>query len=100
MSRRSATWCFRLPRTRRHHRAGPHRVRERRIEQVMGQFPILREFRDRKAVELSGGQQSSWTRAHYIQPELINEPSIGLSPLVKEVFRTLQRLRDQGVGDC
>jgi branched-chain amino acid transport system ATP-binding protein len=77
------------------------RVRER-IEQVMGQFPMLREFRDRKAVELSGGQQKQLevARALLLDPRLIliDEPSIGLSPvLVKEVFRTLQRLRDQGV---
>src|SRR5690606_3120523 len=32
------------------------RVRKR-IEAVMDQFPILREFRNRKAIELSGGQQ-------------------------------------------
>jgi branched-chain amino acid transport system ATP-binding protein len=28
-----------------------------RIEKVMEQFPMLREFRNRKAIELSGGQQ-------------------------------------------
>jgi branched-chain amino acid transport system ATP-binding protein len=73
-----------------------------RIEQVMDQFPMLREFRDRKAIELSGGQQKQLevARALLLDPKLIliDEPSIGLSPaLVKEVFRTLQRLRDQGV---
>lgn len=73
-----------------------------RIEQVMDQFPMLREFRDRKAIELSGGQQKQLevARALLLDPKLIliDEPSIGLSPsLVQEVFRTLQRLRDQGV---
>ena len=73
-----------------------------RIEQVMDQFPMLRDFRDRKAVELSGGQQKQLevARALLLDPRLIliDEPSIGLSPnLVQEVFRTLQRLRDQGV---
>lgn len=76
-------------------------VRER-IEQVMDQFPMLREFRDRKAIELSGGQQKQLevARALLLDPKLIliDEPSIGLSPnLVQEVFRTLQTLRDQGV---
>ncbi len=73
-----------------------------RIEQVMDQFPMLREFRDRKAVELSGGQQKQLeiARALLLDPKLIliDEPSIGLSPnLVTEVFRTLVRLRDSGV---
>ena len=73
-----------------------------RIEKVMDQFPMLRQFRDRKAIELSGGQQKQLevARALLLDPKLIliDEPSIGLSPnLVQEVFRTLQELRDQGV---
>ena len=73
-----------------------------RIEKVMEQFPMLREFRNRKAIELSGGQQKQLevARALLLDPKLmlIDEPSIGLSPnLVKEVFQTLQTLRDQGV---
>ena len=77
------------------------RVRDR-IEAVMDQFPMLREFRDRKAVELSGGQQKQLevARSLLLDPKLIliDEPSIGLSPnLVQEVFRTLTRLRDEGV---
>ena len=67
-----------------------------RIEVVMDQFPMLRQFRDRKAIELSGGQQKQLEVARALI--LIDEPSIGLSPnLVQEVFRTLQRLRDDGV---
>lgn len=77
------------------------RVRQR-IDEVMDQFPMLREFRDRKAIELSGGQQKQLevARSLLLDPKLIliDEPSIGLSPnLVQEVFRTLQRLRDRGV---
>jgi branched-chain amino acid transport system ATP-binding protein len=73
-----------------------------RIEQVMEQFPMLREFRNRRAVELSGGQQKQLevARSLLLDPKLIliDEPSIGLSPnLVQEVFQTLARLRDQGV---
>lgn len=74
----------------------------KRIETVMDQFPILRERRTQKAVELSGGQQKQLevARALLLDPKLmlIDEPSIGLSPnLVQEVFQTLIRLRDQGV---
>lgn len=75
---------------------------KRRIEEVMDQFPILREFKDRKAIELSGGQQKQLevARALLLDPKLmlIDEPSIGLSPnIVQEVFQTLIRLRDLGV---
>ena len=81
--------------------ADQKRVRER-IERVMEQFPMLREHRDRKAMELSGGQQKQLevARALLLDPKLIliDEPSIGLSPnLVQEVFRTLIALRDRGV---
>ncbi|MCI5076501.1 ABC transporter ATP-binding protein [Oricola sp.] len=74
----------------------------KRIDKVMDQFPMLREFRNRKAIELSGGQQKQLevARSLLLDPKLIliDEPSIGLSPnLVQEVFRTLQSLRDQGV---
>ncbi len=77
------------------------KVRDR-IERVMDQFPMLREFRHRKAIELSGGQQKQLeiARSLILDPRLmlIDEPSIGLSPnLVQEVFRTLIRLRDGGV---
>ncbi|MFV0491693.1 MAG: ABC transporter ATP-binding protein [Pseudorhodobacter sp.] len=73
-----------------------------RMEQVMDQFPMLRERKDQKAIELSGGQQKQLeiARALLLDPKLIliDEPSIGLSPnLVQEVFQTLIRLRDQGV---
>ena len=73
-----------------------------RMETVMDQFPMLREYKDRKAIELSGGQQQQLevARSLLLDPKLIliDEPSIGLSPnLVQDVFVTLQKLRDQGV---
>jgi branched-chain amino acid transport system ATP-binding protein len=68
----------------------------------MNQFPILRERRNQRAIELSGGQQKQLeiARALLLDPKLIliDEPSIGLSPnLVQEVFDTLIKLRDRGV---
>ncbi len=73
-----------------------------RMEEVMDQFPALRDHRKRKAIELSGGQQKQLeiARALLLDPKLIlvDEPSIGLSPtLVQDVFSTLKRLRDRGV---
>ena len=73
-----------------------------RIEQVMEQFPMLRQRQDQKAIALSGGQQKQLeiARSLILDPKLIliDEPSIGLSPnLVQEVFATLQKLRDNGV---
>jgi branched-chain amino acid transport system ATP-binding protein len=73
-----------------------------RIEQVMEQFPMLRQRQDQKAIALSGGQQKQLeiARSLILDPKLIliDEPSIGLSPnLVQEVFATLQKLRDHGV---
>ena len=75
---------------------------KRRIDEVMTQFPILREKKNEPAIALSGGQQKQLeiARALLLDPKLIliDEPSIGLSPnLVQEVFQTLLRLRDQGV---
>lgn len=75
---------------------------KRRIDQVMDQFPILRQKANEPAIALSGGQQKQLeiARALLLDPKLIliDEPSIGLSPnLVQEVFQTLIRLRDQGV---
>ena len=72
------------------------------IEQVMEQFPMLRQRQDQKAIALSGGQQKQLeiARSLILDPRLIliDEPSIGLSPnLVQEVFATLQKLRDNGV---
>jgi len=74
----------------------------RRMEKVMDQFPILRERAKRQASTLSGGEQKLLEigRALLLDPVLllIDEPSIGLSPiLVKEVFNTLLALRDSGV---
>lgn len=73
-----------------------------RIEDVMNQFPILREKRNEPAIVLSGGQQKQLeiARALLLDPKLIliDEPSIGLSPnLVQDVFRILTRLSKQGV---
>lgn len=73
-----------------------------RLEKVMDQFPMLREKADTQASTMSGGQQKllEVARGMLLDPKLvlIDEPSIGLSPLmVQEVFVILKGLRDKGV---
>lgn len=74
----------------------------KRMEKVMDQFPILRERAKSQASTLSGGEQKMLEigRALLLDPKLllIDEPSIGLSPiLVAEVFDLILSLRDRGV---
>lgn len=73
-----------------------------RIEAMMQRFPMLREKARAQASTLSGGQQKMLevARGLLLDPKLmlIDEPSIGLSPLmVQEVFTILRDLRDKGV---
>jgi branched-chain amino acid transport system ATP-binding protein len=73
-----------------------------RIEAVMDRFPVLRRKARHQASTLSGGEQKMLevARGLMLQPSLIliDEPSIGLSPiLVEELFRLLHQLRESGV---
>src|SRR5690606_3523861 len=72
-------------------------------EMVYSYFPILKERRNQAAGTLSGGQQQMLAigRGLMSKPKLmlLDEPSLGLSPLlVKEIFQIIRRLnREQGV---
>jgi branched-chain amino acid transport system ATP-binding protein len=73
-----------------------------RMAAIMQRFPMLREKANAQASTLSGGQQKMLevARGLLLDPKLIliDEPSIGLSPLmVQEVFSILKDLRDKGV---
>lgn len=73
-----------------------------RIDKMLTRFPILAQKADQQAGALSGGQQKllEVARGLLLDPKLIliDEPSIGLSPLmVQEVFGILEDLRDNGV---
>ena len=82
--------------------AGPDAKIAARIESLMERFPMLRRKAGAQASTLSGGEQKllEIARGLLLEPKLmlIDEPSIGLSPLmVQEVFAILERLRDNGV---
>ena len=73
------------------------------IERVYALFPQLKERRLQLAGTLSGGERQMLAvgRALMSAPKLLmlDEPSLGLAPLiVKEIFRIVVHLREQGVS--
>ena len=66
-------------------------------------FPILKDRRSQRAGKMSGGERQmlAIAIAWLAQPRLmlLDEPSAGLAPIfVTEVFRTLKKLNEQGIG--
>lgn len=77
------------------------KVARERIPEVLDLFPRVKERLHSAASSLSGGEQKQLEigRALLLRPRvlLIDEPSIGLSPLVvKDVFSLLRKLAQQG----
>jgi branched-chain amino acid transport system ATP-binding protein len=74
------------------------------FDRLYGYFPCLKERRRQQAGTLSGGEQQmlSISRALMLRPKLLllDEPSLGLAPLiVQEIFRILRTInRNEGVG--
>ncbi len=72
-----------------------------RIPEVLDLFPRVKERLHSQASALSGGEQKQLEvgRALLLRPKvlLIDEPSIGLSPMVvQDVFKLLRKLAEQG----
>jgi branched-chain amino acid transport system ATP-binding protein len=82
------------------------RARERRaanLEKVFGIFPRLRERSRQNAGTMSGGEQQMLAIGRGLMAEpvllILDEPSLGLSPLlVEEMFTLIRQLRDGGLA--
>ncbi|GAA4405576.1 ABC transporter ATP-binding protein [Advenella faeciporci] len=84
-----------------------YRAREKNwrdtLDEVYELFPRLKERRMQNAGTLSGGERQMLAvgRALMGKPKvlMLDEPSLGLAPLVvREVFHTIMRLRENGVS--
>ena len=82
------------------------RARGRRaanLEKVFGIFPRLKERIKQNAGTMSGGEQQMLAIGRGLMAEpvllILDEPSLGLSPLlVEEMFALIRRLRDEGLS--
>jgi branched-chain amino acid transport system ATP-binding protein len=77
------------------------REAQKALEREFERFPVLADYANKTAGNLSGGeqQQLAIARALMAEPRLLilDEPSLGLAPQIVElVFDTLEALRDEG----
>lgn len=75
---------------------------DQRIDAVYDMFPVLSERSGQRARTLSGGQQQlvALSRALILEPQilLVDEPSLGLAPLVAaQIFDAISRFKELGM---
>ncbi|PLX40224.1 MAG: ABC transporter ATP-binding protein [Deltaproteobacteria bacterium] len=75
---------------------------KKQLDHVFELFPRLKERENQRSESLSGGEQQMLAVGRALMTGcdflLLDEPSMGLSPLLKyELFRTLKRLNQEGM---
>ncbi len=75
---------------------------QRRVDEILERFPMLKEKADQHAGTMSGGQQQTLAMARtlIIKPSIVmlDEPSLGLAPkVIQEMFDIMKMMSSDGI---
>ncbi|MDQ0561536.1 branched-chain amino acid transport system ATP-binding protein [Rhizobium mesoamericanum] len=75
---------------------------QRRVDEILERFPMLKEKADEHAGTMSGGQQQTLAMARtlIIKPSIVmlDEPSLGLAPkVIQEMFDIMKMMSSDGI---